>query len=123
MVDPHGQDVLAVLLSDLMVWAVASLLTVIDRVEAPPRAAGHEVEILVDVADLVAAAAVELEGPELAGVAVGDGARLRYSHGRQPPRLGWPRPREIRPSAGASYVVNSCIVSYNVLTCKDFSLK
>ena len=70
-VHAHGQDVLAVLLPDLVVRAVAGLLAVINRVEALARAAGYEVEVLADVADLVATGAVEIEGLEFAGVAVG----------------------------------------------------
>jgi Helix-turn-helix len=81
VVDPHGQDVFAVLLPDLVVRAVAGLFAVVDRVEASTRAAGHEVKILADVADLVTAGAVELEGPQFAGVAVGTVRWLRYSHG------------------------------------------
>jgi hypothetical protein len=59
MVDPHGQKVLAVLPAVREVRAVAGLFAIIDRVEAPARAAGHEVEVLADVADLVAAGTVE----------------------------------------------------------------
>ena len=70
-VHADGQDVLAVLPATQEVGAVAGLFAVVDRVEAPTRAARHKVEVLADVADLVAAGAVELEGPQLAAVAVG----------------------------------------------------
>jgi hypothetical protein len=67
VVDPHGQDVLAVLMAVQEVGTVAGLFAVVDRVEAPTRAAGHEVEVLASfarsLAYLVAAGAVELERP------------------------------------------------------------
>src|SRR5215210_9129028 len=52
VVDPHGQNVLAMLPAVLVVGAVAGLFAVVDRVEAPTRAAGDEVEVLAGVADL-----------------------------------------------------------------------
>jgi hypothetical protein len=70
-VDADGEDVLAVLLVILEVGAVADLDGIINRVESASRATRHEVKILADVADLVAASAVEIEGPEFAGVTVG----------------------------------------------------
>jgi hypothetical protein len=57
-VHADGQDVLAVLPATQEVGAVAGLFAVVDRVESPTRAAGHEVEVLTDAADLVAAGAV-----------------------------------------------------------------
>jgi ribosome-binding protein aMBF1 (putative translation factor) len=67
-VDVDGQKVLAGLPVILEVGAVADLDGIINRVEPAPRATRHGVEVLADVADLVAASAVEIEGPEFAGV-------------------------------------------------------
>jgi hypothetical protein len=69
------------------------------------------------VGALVLVVALEL------GAGIGDSIAGEYTSVRHGTCLLWPRLREIRPSAGASYVVNSCIVSYNVLTCNGFSLK
>jgi hypothetical protein len=85
-VDAHGEDVLAVLPVILEVGAVADLDSIINRVESASRAVGHEVKVLADVADLVAASAVKLKCPKFTGVAVGVVRWVRYSHGRQPPR-------------------------------------
>jgi hypothetical protein len=46
------------------------------------------------------------------GAGVGDSIAGEYTSVRHGTCLLWPRLREIRPSAEASYVVNSCIVSY-----------
>src|SRR5215208_3421860 len=70
-VDAHGEDVLATLPVILEVGAVADLDGVINRVESASRATRHEVKVLADVADLVAASAVEIECPKFAGVVVG----------------------------------------------------
>ena len=86
-VDAHGEDVLATLPVILEVGAVADLDGVINRVESASRATRHEVKVLADVADLVAASAVEIECPKFAGVVVGVVRWVRYSHGRQPPGL------------------------------------
>jgi hypothetical protein len=73
--DAHGQDVLAVLPAVREVRAVAGLLAVIYLVAALPGAARHLEQVCGDLADLVAAGAVELEGPVFAGI--GAGACLR----------------------------------------------
>src|SRR5829696_7691173 len=83
--DRSGQDVIAGV-AELPVGAAAGLFAgcvgdgvgvravqARDGVEASAVGGGYLLEVL----------ASEGEGPEFAGV--GDGARVRYSHGRQPP--------------------------------------
>jgi hypothetical protein len=57
------------------------------------------------------------------GAGIGDSIAGEYTSVRHGTCPLWPRLREIRPSAGASYVVNCCIVSHPVLTYKSFLLK
>jgi hypothetical protein len=52
---PDGQDVFAVLVVVQEVRTVAALFAVVDRVEAPACAAGHEIEVLAGMAGELAA--------------------------------------------------------------------
>src|SRR5215207_11657495 len=73
--------------------------------------------VVAGVRALILVAVTEL------GVSVGNSIAGEYTSVRHGTCPLWPRLREIRPSAGASYVVNSCIVSHPVLTYKSFLLK
>jgi hypothetical protein len=73
--------------------------------------------VVAGVRALILVAVTEL------GASVGNSIAGEYTSVRHGTCPLWPRLREIRPSAGASYVVNSCIVSHLVLTYKSFLLK
>jgi hypothetical protein len=106
-VDADGQDVLAVLPVILKVGTVADLDGIINRVYPAPRATRHEVKVLADVADLLAMLAVKLKCPKFTCVAVGVVRWVRYSHGRQPPRIGWPCPGVLVAPPGLSFPATS----------------